>query len=248
MNPERRRVPSNVIAILSSNTRERTAFVSLCENHGWPAIECDSLRQFRRLLLRTPPRVILTRHKLDDGYSDDVMALLTESGQSESTKVVVLMTAGTAATQEARQILLGASAVQRDPIRTEVVSAYLSQFRRAGSAVPAQRNPAILKAQAFAGTTIQVVERTLRYAGKSIGLTPREMELIQILQESRGAVVTYDTLYSEILGRRFRGDTSNMRVLLGKLDRSFRAVGGNFRRHIEVIPKTGFRYRASASS
>ena len=237
-----------MIVILSSNIRERTAFVSLCESHAWPAIECDSLRQFRRLLLHTPPRVILTRHKLSDGYSDDVMALLTESGQGDLTKVVVLMAAGTAATQEARQILLGAAAVQRDPIRTEVVGAYLSRFRHAGSVLPAQRNNTRRQAQNFAGTIIQVAERTLCYAGKSIVLTPREMELIQILHESPDSVVTYDTLYSEILGRRFRGDTSNLRVLLGKLERSFRAVGGNFRQHVEVIPKTGFRYRVNASS
>ncbi|MBI4623593.1 MAG: response regulator transcription factor [Verrucomicrobia bacterium] len=236
-----------MIAIVSSNARERSAFAALCESHGWPCVECDSFRALKRLLRRTRPNVILTRHKLGDGYSDDVLALVTEAGRRDFTKAIVLIGAGTPAVPEARQIALGADVVLRDPVRTDVIGAYLAKFRASppkGPASPRQSGPNQLS---FAGATVDVDERTLRSSGKTARLTPREAELVQLLYEARGAIVTYETLYSEILGRRFRGDTSNMRVLLGKLDATFRSVGVALRTCIGVIPKTGYRYTPPAA-
>ena len=102
-----------------------------------------------------------------------------------------------------------------------------------------------MKPIAFAGG--HVTGRSLVYRNKTVALTPREVELAEVLARSGVGIVTYDTLYSEILGRRFHGDTSNMRVLLGKLRISSRAVGIAFDRWIEVIPKLGYRYAVPAS-
>jgi DNA-binding winged helix-turn-helix (wHTH) protein/CheY-like chemotaxis protein len=231
-----------VIALVSSNARERLAFANLCESHGWPFVECDSLRALKKLLRHVRPHVILTRHQLGDGYSDDVMALLRAAGPPERIRTIVLIGAGTASGPEARQIALGADVVQRDPVRTEVISAYLEKFRVAPATSPAHPAPAGSNEVPFAGAVVDVIERCLKNAGKVTRLTPRQIELVQLLDEARGSIVSYETLYSEILGRRFRGDTSNMRVLLGKLDASFRTVGLSLRTCIRVIPKTGYRY------
>lgn len=94
----------------------------------------------------------------------------------------------------------------------------------------------------FCGGLFAPVERTLRHGRKRISLTPREALLVEMLTQSSGVVASYERLYGEILGRRFRGDTSNMRVLLGKLATSCRSIGMTIRPHIQVIPKTGYRY------
>lgn len=231
-----------MIVIVSSNPRERIAFAALCESHGWPCAECDSLRSLRRLVRQARPRAILARQKLGDGYSDDVLALVHSAGMYRAVRTIVLMDADTPSAREARQIALGADLVQRDPVRTDVIGAYLARFRTESSArVPPE--PLLGTSRLpFAGATIDVVARTLRHAGRTARLTPRETELVQILHDAGGQVVTYEDLYSEILGRRFRGDTSNMRVLLGKLDASFRSTGATLRRHVAVIPKSGYRY------
>lgn len=231
-----------MIALVSSNTRERLAFASLCGSYGWPCAECDSLRALKKLLQHARPSVILTRHKLGDGYSDDVLALLGATRPRDGTKAIVLIGAGTPSGLEARQISLGADIVQRDPVRTDVISAYLAKFRDVATTRPAPVPPAMPEPLSFAGAAVDVIERSLRNADKVARLTPRETELVQLLHEAQGAIVSYETLYSEILGRRFRGDTSNMRVLLGKLDASFRSIGVAVRTCIRVIPKTGYRY------
>ncbi len=231
-----------MIAIASSSVHERTAFAGLCDSHGWSSVEWDTVRTAVRLLQRTSPRVLLLRHKLNDGYSDDVIAALKAAPRGSATKVIVLIGAGTSSAAEARQLALGADCIQRDPIHTDVLLAYVSKY------FEAPRHARILRSQRdsstipFAGATLHVADRTLKHLGKIIPLTPREVGLAEQLFHSRGEVIGYETLFVDVLGRRYRGDTSNMRVLLGKLAASTSRLEIELRRWVEVIPKTGYRY------
>jgi DNA-binding response OmpR family regulator len=232
-----------VIVIVSSHSSERTAFAALCASRGWVSLECESLRALRRTLREAPPRVVLTRQRLDDGYSDDIIATLGGAGLLPATKVIVLLDATVSSAQEARQISLGADVVHRDPVRTDVLLEYIAKFRVCSASGGAPHRNGRRESFSFLGGVIQTMERTVHYRGRTAPLSPREVELAEILASAGGQVVTYPMLYSDILGRKFRGDTSNMRVLLGKLNAAVRRVGLQLRRHVQVIPKTGYRYR-----
>ena len=236
-----------MIVIVSPVPQERAAFAALCASRGWVSLECDSLRAFKRLLLYQRPEIVLTRHRIGDGYSDEVIAALAAAGLLAAAKVVVLIGAGTPSSVEARQVALGASYVQRDPVRADVLVEYLAKFhgalKRSRSPVPGP-GP---KSFQFAGARVDPIDRKLQCESKVGHLTPHEVDLVALLVQSEGAVVTYDTLYGDILGRRFRGDTSNMRVLLGKLVASARGVGVKLRQWVDVIPKLGYRYRQPQS-
>ncbi len=191
------------------------------------------------------PRVIVVRRALVDGYSDDVIALAAAAAGTAAPRIVVLLPRTEPAAQEARQIALGAESVHRDPVRADVLAAYLARYRAA--AVGARRPLALTVSRnpfRFAGATVDPVDRHLTRGTRSAALTPREVALAELLAESRGRLVSYPTRYGEILERRFAGDTSNLRVLLAKLGASFRAVGLELRRHVEVVPKLGYRYTA----
>lgn len=237
-----------MIAIVSSSAPERGALVSLCESRHWASVACDSVRAAKRLLRTIRPYVVLTRHRLSDGYSDDVVAELNRAGLLPEVKVIVLVESGSYPAQVARQVALGADSVQRDPVRTDVLIEYVARYRLAGqsAARPALRI-AVRQKFSFAGAAIHSLDRTLTHGRRCATLSPREVQLAEFLAESRGGIVTYAQLYGEILGVNFPGDTSNMRVLLGKLTTSFRSVGLRLRDFIEVIPKTGYRYRPLGS-
>jgi DNA-binding response OmpR family regulator len=232
-----------VIVIVSPVPQERAAFAALCASRGWVSLECDSLRAFKRLLLYQRPRIVLTRHRVGDGYSDEVIAALAAAGLLAAVKIVVLVGAGTPSSVEARQVTLGANCVQRDPVRTDVLIEYLAKYHGASKR---SRSPApgpVSKSFQFAGACVDPIDRKLQRESKVGHLTPHEVDLVELLVQSEGVVVTYDTLYGDILGRRFRGDTSNMRVLLGKLVASAQGVGVQLREWVDVIPKLGYRYR-----
>jgi DNA-binding response OmpR family regulator len=235
-----------VIVIVSSNLRERTAFLSLCESRSWPTVACDSVAALRRHIRRSPPGILLVRHKLADGYSDDAIAVLDAANVRPEARIIVLLSPRESSAHEARQIALGADFVLRDPIRTDVLAEYLAKFRKRP---PAQSTRAARNSSSsfsFAGAVVEPLERLLRHDRHVCHLTPREVELLETLHESAGKVVNYEALYLDVMGRPFQGDTSNVRVLLSKLDASFRSVGLLVRDHIEVIPKTGYRYNPSA--
>ena len=238
-----------MIAIVSPAAPERAALAALCASRGWVTTECDSLRALKQLLGRIRPRIVLTRRRLGDGFSDDVLAALAAAGHLTTVKVIILVSASTPPAVEARQVALGADCVQRDPVRTDVLAEYLAKYQRQLPRLRREATPAVVpKPFQFAGARVDPVARQIQRGPKAVHLTPHEVALAELLAESRGGLVAYETLYSEILGRRFRGDTSSMRVLLGKLGVSARGVGVALREWVEVIPKLGYRYRPTRAA
>lgn len=224
-----------MIAIISHTPQERAALEAVCKQRDWKVFGCDSVRAFRRLLARATPKVVLTRGRLADGYGDKVLPLAPPGARK-----VVLLAAGTPPGIEARLVLLGADCVLRDPVRITVLCEYLAKYMTAADHPPSRSSAP--KSFLLAGLNVDVMKRQIHGKDSLVSLTPRELALAQVLVEAEGEVVTYELLYKELLGRRFFGDTSNMRVLLGKLITSGEEAGANMRRWIHVIPKTGYRY------
>ena len=237
-----------MIAIVSSLSRERAALADLCASQGWVVVTCDSVRAATRLIRHRCPPITLVRHQLGDGFSDDVLAQLATTGRADTIRRIVILAAGSESRIEARQISLGADCVLRDPLRSEILLAYLQKFQRDTRDLAGHRPTTAPGPTPFAGGTFDRANRLLQHGGRSTALTPREVDLIDCLLQANGEIVTYETFFSEILNRPFRGDTSNMRVLLGKLARSATRVGLNARDWIEVIPKSGYHYRAPSSA
>lgn len=234
-----------MIAIVSSSIRERNALGCLCSARRWPVIECDSVRALRRYLRRDVPRVVLTRDRLDDGYSDDVIELFRQPGTTFQTRLIVLIGAGATSSHEARQVALGADCVQRDPVKINVLAEYLARYRCVESPPASRPRP---ESFTFATATVFPLELRIEHCGRSTAIRPRELELIELLHDSRGQVITYETLYRQILGRRFAGETSNLRVLLNKSANAFAEIGIPLRTMIRVFPKTGYRYDEPAAA
>ena len=227
-----------MILIVSPLVHEASALVTLCAQREWIAEACDSVASFQRLLDRLQPRLVITRHRLVDGSSDDI---LTHLGKDGPTRVIVLAPADCTPREETRQISLGADHVFRDPIRAEVLLeiAARHQARAAmGTIAPAPDSHGYV----FAGVRVFPHEHRLERSGVSLRATPKIIDLVQILYRNSGAVVPYVVLYEELFGRHFSGDTSNCRVLLAKADVVFRQLGVNLRDHLTVIPKSGYLY------
>ncbi len=232
-----------MILLVSAAERERTAFAALCAHSRRVVVECSSVRSTASLLRRSNPRVVVIRHKLNDGFSDDIIALLLANGQAPAAKIVVLIAAGAAPLVETRQLELGADCVLRDPVRCDVLLAYIAKYYHSYRRTPEGGAPKERMIE-FAGAMFSSATRELSAGERVTSLTSREAALLELLVQSQGEVATYETLFSEILGRSFRGETSNMRVLLGKLAATTARLGISMREWVEVVPKVGYRYRA----
>src|SRR3954469_15925429 len=82
--------PFDVIAVISNSSREAAALADLTSSVGQPGYRCTSVRQFETLLRKAPPALVLTRLSVSDGYSDDVLSLLSKSRLLPGIAVIVL--------------------------------------------------------------------------------------------------------------------------------------------------------------
>jgi DNA-binding response OmpR family regulator len=234
-----------MILIVSGLRHESEALAALCQNRAWAHQICATVSQFARATEKSWPKVVMTRHRLPDGYSDEVVAHLSREAKGRVARAIVLAAADCSIKEEARQIALGADGVFRDPVRVEVLLELVARYRMAAAS---ERNAeALSRSFEFAGTTVLPQERRLSRAGLNVLASTRVIELIEILHRASGQVVPYDSLYSDLFARRFTGDTANCRVLLAKADLVFRRLGVNLRKHIKVIPKSGYMYCADAA-
>lgn len=231
-----------MIVLVSNSAPERSALAALCQARRWLSSPCGSIRDLNRFLRRNAPRVALLRQGLPDGGVAEAMTALRASPHGHGTRCIALLSADTSSADEARLIQLGAACTFRDPIRPEVLLAYLERWAAKAPERPAPPFPAV-RPLVLAGATLDPLRRTLKRGAAVVTLTPRETELAEIMARSAGEVVTYDMLYAEILGRPFQGNTTNLRVLLGKLTASLRRLDLDLTATVEVISKVGYRLR-----
>jgi DNA-binding response OmpR family regulator len=227
-----------MILIVSNSIREASLLATLCEQHSWPCEPCSTISGFIKMAENTSPKAIVLRHRLNDGYSDDVFAWLKKSGRSPATKVVILVPANCSASQEARQVALGADCVLRDPVRLEVLFEYLAKYRNQSSSLSTGPQMTYL----FAGAKVLPHECRLTRATRSVSATPKVMDFLRVLYDSANTVVPYPALYAELFNRKFSGETANSRMLLAKAAATFQGLGIDIRRFITVIPKIGYLY------
>ncbi|MBL9200188.1 MAG: response regulator transcription factor [Opitutaceae bacterium] len=203
------------------------------------------MRALRRRLKSLRPSAIVTRQRLADGFSDDVIHAVASAEVQPAPKIAVLLDAGATAAHEARQLALGADSTHRDPVRADVLLAHLAKYRlHARPRGAKKRPPAPPEPGHFAGATMHWADRRLTHVGRSVTLTPREVQLVELLVESRGAVLTNEALYDEVLDLRFDGDTRTLRVFLTRFAAKVATIGLSLREWLRSVPKTGYRYRA----
>jgi DNA-binding response OmpR family regulator len=230
-----------MILFVSSSNREAAALVTACDHRSWAAYICPTVREFHPLTEKIQPRAIVVRHRLLDGYSDDILASLNSMPPAARPRIIVLMSADRTAQTEARQIALGADCVLHDPVRMEILLEYLAKYRIAAEA-SSGRNKNQKASFRFAGAEVHPQEHRLVRDMQSLRLSPQEIALLSILHNASGKVVPYHVLYGDLFTRRFEGDTANCRVLLGKLSASFNRIGIELKPFIQVIPKSGYLY------
>ena len=205
-----------MILFICSSNREAAALSTVCDHRAWATYSCATIREFKPLAAKIRPHAIVVRHRLIDGYSDDIFAALRETPLRHRPKVIVLMSAERTAPAEARQIALGADCVLHDPVRMEILLEYLARYR-----LPAETsaNPFSGTRASFsiAGVEVYPDEHYITRGDLRHHIAPQEVALLRILSSATNQVVPYAVLYGELFGRRFEGDTSNCRVLLCKV-------------------------------
>lgn len=235
-----------MIVVLSSSPNEGRLLQSLCEFRRWPCNSCATLEQFQTLAENNATKVLVMRSRLGEGYSDDVFSYFRKTHLAQQPWTIVLMRGDSSSTDEARQIALGADCVLRDPVRIDVLLEYVAKYREASRARAAQTTDPI--SYRIGNVLVFPQEHRIQLGAQSVHVAPQEIGLLRLLAHSDNHVVSYASLYSQLFNRRFDGNTTNSRVLLGKVVASFKRLGVDLRKCVQVIAKSGYRYHPTVAT
>jgi len=92
------------------------------------------------------------------------------------------------------------------------------------------------------GLEIDLAARTVRRDDEDVHLTPTEFELLRVLVQSRGRLMTHRKLLAEVWGPEYVDDVQVLRVHLANLRRKIEPAGS--RRYIQTDSGVGYRFSA----
>jgi two-component system KDP operon response regulator KdpE len=94
-----------------------------------------------------------------------------------------------------------------------------------------------------AGLSVDIAARQVRVSGKEVRLTPKEFELLRVLAQHAGQVVTRSQLLSFVWGASEARDSQVLRVLVGQLRQKIEADPSS---PILLLTEPGIGYRLKA--
>ncbi len=92
------------------------------------------------------------------------------------------------------------------------------------------------------GLEIDLVARAVRRDGEEAHLTPTEFELLRVLAQNRGRLMTHRSLLIEVWGVEYEDDVQVLRAHIANLRRKIEPADGP--RYIRTDPGVGYRFSA----
>ena len=93
------------------------------------------------------------------------------------------------------------------------------------------------------GLEVDLAARSVRREGEEIHLTPIEYDLLRVLLQNRGRLLTHRSLLVEVWGPGYESDTQTLRTHIANLRRKIEP-DGRHPRYIRTDPGVGYRFAA----
>jgi two-component system, OmpR family, KDP operon response regulator KdpE len=93
------------------------------------------------------------------------------------------------------------------------------------------------------GLEVDFAGRTVKQGGKEVHLTPIEYDLLRVLLQNRGRLMTHRALLVEVWGPAYESDTQTLRTHIANLRRKIEPDGRR-PRYIRTDPGVGYRFAA----
>ncbi len=179
-----------------------------------------------------PPQAAIIDLVLPDGDGVEVCARLREWSQMP---ILVLSALGDE-TQKVRALNVGADDYVTKPFSpAELIARLNAVLRRVPSSPDA---PSIVAD----GLEVDLVAHQVRRNGEELHLTKTEFDLLRVLAQNRGRLMTHRMLLSEVWGPQYADDTQILRTHIARLRAKIEPADGEEPRYIHTDPGVGYRF------
>jgi two-component system response regulator RegX3 len=206
------------------------------EREGFAAEVATTVAEGLEKFRSRPPDLVLLDVMLPDGDGRDV---LREIRRTSRTPVVMLTARG----EEMDRVLgleLGADDYVSKPFSARELTARMRAVMRRVAAPP----PAEQTTLAVGDVTMSLDTRAVTLAGKRLELTLKEFELLRVLMEQSGRVVTREHLIDEVWDPNWFGPTKTLDVHISSLRKKL-GEDPSSPRYIHTARGVGFRFSSN---
>ena len=199
---------------------------------GYEVSTAETAQQALDALALRPPSAAILDLILPDGNGVDVCRSIREWSEMP---VIVLSAVGDEA-EKVRALEAGADDYVTKPFGTqELIARLRAALRRASRA---EAGEPVLRAE---GLELDLAAHRVRVNGDEVHLTPTEFELLRVLMQSRGRLLTHRALLVAVWGPAWENDTQTLRVHVANLRRKIEA-DSSAPRMVRTDPGIGYRF------
>lgn len=196
------------ILVVDDEPQIRTLLRATLSRAGYAVVEVGSGREALNAKNIDKPDLVLLDLGLPDRDGLELVTLLCQEPRS----ALIVISARDQTEQKVAALDLGADDYVTKPFDTEELLARVRASLRQRLASEAESQ--VVEAGTIA---IDLLERTVRRAGKEVHLTPKEWTLLSELAKHPGRVLTHDALLRTVWGPAHVGQTEYLRVAIRAL-------------------------------
>lgn len=196
---------------------------------GFSVSGFENAREFFDAVQEALPDLVLLDIMLPD---KDGMEILKELRKNPVTcnLPIILLTAKSSQIDKIKGLDSGADDYMTKPFDImELISRINALLRRL--------SPGTNDILTFREITLSLAKRTVTAGGSSVSLTYKEFEILRMLIENQGAVLTRDMLMNKVWGTDFEGETRTVDVHI----RTLRQKLGDAGSYIETVRNVGYK-------
>jgi two-component system, OmpR family, KDP operon response regulator KdpE len=199
---------------------------------GFEVATAASVEEALDALAVRPPGAAIIDLILPDGDGVDICRSIREWSEMP---IIVLSAVGDEA-EKVRALEAGADDYVTKPFGTnELIARLRAALRRAGRRAP---DEPVLRAQ---GLELDLAAHRVTVDGDVVHLTPTEYDLLGVLMQNRGRLMTHRVLLREVWGPGYEDDTQVLRVHVANLRRKIEPAPSS-PRHVLTDPGVGYRF------
>lgn len=201
-------------------------------NEGFAVEAAGSVAEALDAVAVRPPDAMVLDLVLPDGSGVDVCSQV----RKWSALPIIVLSAVGDEREKVRALDAGADDYVTKPFGTDELTARLrAVLRRAGDG---HADPRVV----LDGLEIDLAARTVTRAGQDVHLTPIEFDLVRVLTQNLGKLVTHRHLLREVWGPQYQTETHYLRVHVAHIRAKIEADPSR-PKHLLTEPGVGYRMR-----
>lgn len=225
------------LLMIDDDTALNELLVEYLERFGHTLATATTAARGRHLLRRDDPDLLILDVMLPDADGMELCRAI----RSESDIPIVMLTARGDVPDRVLGLEFGADDYMPKPFEPRELVARIETLMRRSRQPPGQR------LTAAGGLVLETETRRVALGGAQVELTSAEFELLRILMESRGRVLTRETLLRRLRGTDADVYDRSVDMLVSRLRRKL-ADDSRSPRFIKTIRCTGYQFVGGADS